>query len=300
MFFMHLISVLDIEDRLEEIIDRAIKLKGRRYSEELRGKSLAMIFEKSSTRTRVSFEVAMTQLGGHALYLSPEQMQMGRGETVEDTARVLSRFVDGIMYRAFSHEMMTKLAENSSVPVINALDDVEHPCQIVADLQTIKEKKKKLKGLKLAYVGDGNNVCNSLLLACPVVGMDISVGCPKGYEPSYADKAKKLAKKYGTRMEVFEDPAKAVEGADAVYTDVWVSMGMEKERAERERIFMPYQVNKELTAHAKKNFIFMHCLPAHRGIEVSAEIMDGKNSVVFDEAENRLHAQKAILLELLA
>jgi ornithine carbamoyltransferase len=247
----------------------------------------------------VSFEVAMTQLGGHALYLSPEQMQLGRGETVEDTARVLSRFVDGIMYRAYSHEMMVKLASSSSVPVINALDDVEHPCQIVADLMTIKERKGKLKGLKLAYVGDGNNVCNSLILGAPIVGMNVAVGCPKDYEPSMLERARDLAGKYGTRVEVFEDPAKAVEGADAVYTDVWVSMGMEKEREARERTFMPYQVNDALVRNAKKDFVFLHCLPAHRGLEVASEVIDGDHSVVFDEAENRLHAQKAILLELL-
>lgn len=296
---MHLLSIMDMEDRLEGLIDHGIALKGSKYSEELKGKSLAMIFEKSSTRTRVSFEVAMTQLGGHALYMSPEQMQLGRGETVEDTAKVLSRFVDGIMYRAYSHEMMAKLAANSSVPVINALDDVEHPCQIVADLMTIKEKKGRLRGLKIAYVGDGNNVCNSIILAAPIVGMDAAVGCPRGYEPSMLEKAKELAGKYGTKMEVFEDPKKAVEGADAVYTDVWVSMGMEKERETRERLFMPYQVNNALVRSAKKDFLFLHCLPAHRGLEVASEVIDGDHSVVFDEAENRLHAQKAILLELL-
>lgn len=296
---MHLLSIMDIEYRLGEIIDRGIALKGRRYSEELKGKSLAMIFEKSSTRTRVSFEVAMTQLGGHALYMSPDQMQLGRGETVEDTAKVLSRFVDGIMYRAYSHEMMAKLAADSSVPVINALDDIEHPCQIVADLMTIKEKKGRLKGLKIAYVGDGNNVCNSIILAAPIVGMDAAVGCPRGYEPSMLEKARELAVKYGTKVEVFEDPEKAVEDADAVYTDVWVSMGMEKEREARERLFMLYQVNSALVRNAKNDFLFLHCLPAHRGLEVASEVIDGEHSVVFDEAENRLHAQKAILLELL-
>ncbi len=297
---MHLLSILDVEDKLEELVDKGIAIKGRRYSEELKGKSLAMIFEKSSTRTRVSFEVAMTQLGGHALYLSPDQMQLGRGETVEDTAKVLSRFVDGIVYRAFSHEMMVKLASNSTVPVINALDDLEHPCQIVADLMTIKEKKGKLKGLKLAYVGDGNNVCNSLLLAAPIVGMDIAVGCPKGYEPGMLEKARELAKeREHSKVEVFEDPKKAIEGADVIYTDVWVSMGMEEEKGEREKLFMPYQVNNALVKNAKEDFIFLHCLPAHRGLEVAHEVIDGEHSVVFDEAENRLHAQKAILLELM-
>jgi ornithine carbamoyltransferase len=290
---------MDIEDRLEGLVDRAIELKHTRYSEELKGKSLAMIFEKSSTRTRVSFEVAMTQLGGHALYLSPDQLQLGRGETVEDTAKVLSRFVDAIMYRAYSHEAMVKLASNSTVPVINALDDIEHPCQIVADLMTIKERKGRLKGLKLAYLGDGNNVCNSLILAAPIAGMDMAVGCPEGYEPIMLKKSRELAKRYRTSVEVFKDPMKAVENADIIYTDVWVSMGMEKEREEREKLFLPYQVNSALVKNAKDDFIFLHCLPAHRGLEVASEVIDGEHSVVFDEAENRLHAQKAILLELL-
>jgi ornithine carbamoyltransferase len=295
---MHLISILDFEDRIGRIVERSIELKSTEHNEDLRGKSLAMIFEKKSTRTRVSFEVAMTQLGGHALFLSSEQMQIGRGETIEDTARVLSRFVDGIVYRAYSHELMKKLAENSSVPVINALDDLEHPCQIIADLVTIKEKKRELKGLKLAYVGDGNNVCNSLMLACPIVGMDISVGCPKGCEPSMLSVSEKLAKKYGTSVTIFEDPKRAVENADVIYTDVWISMGMEK--GDRETIFKPYQVNRELAGYAKEDYIFMHCLPAHRGLEVTGEIIDDpKHSVVFDEAENRLHVQKTILLELL-
>jgi len=299
MLSMHLLSILDIEDRLGGLVDKAIELKPIRYSEELKGKSLAMIFEKSSTRTRVSFEVAMTQLGGHALHLSADQLQLGRGESVEDTAKVLSRFVDAIMYRAYSHEMMVKLASSSTVPVINALDDMEHPCQIVADLMTIKEKKGRLKGLKLAYLGDGNNVCNSLILAAPIAGMDIAVGCPEGYEPTMLEKSRELAKKYGTSVEVFNDPVKAAESADVIYTDVWVSMGMEKEREEREKLFLPYQVNSALVQNAKDDFIFLHCLPAHRGLEVTSEVIDGEHSVVFDEAENRLHAQKAILLELL-
>ena len=293
---MHLLSMLDVRDDLDDLIDRGIEIKKTKYSEELKGMSLAMIFEKSSTRTRVSFEVAMTQLGGHALYLSPQQLQIGRGETIDDTAKVLSRFVDGIMYRSFSHETMQKLAENSDVPVINALDDIEHPCQIIADLMTIKEKKGDLRGLKLAYVGDGNNVCNSLILGCQMVGMDISVGCPEGFEPSMLEKAREL----GGNIEVFSDPAEAVRGANVIYTDVWISMGMEGEREKREKIFMDYQVNEALVKNAKSDYMFMHCLPAHRGYEVSSGVMDDPvHSVVFDEAENRLHAQKAILVELL-
>jgi len=258
-----------------------------------------MIFEKPSTRTRVSFEVGMTQLGGHALYLSPKELQMGMGETIPDTAKVLSRFVDGIMYRAFDHKMMLELANNATVPVINGLDNIEHPCQIMADLLTIKEKKKDFKGLKLAYVGDGNNVCNSLLLGAAIVGMNMGVGCPKGYEPNkeILEKAKKIAK---SKIEISENPFDAAENADIIYTDVWVSMGDESEKEKREKIFLPYQINQKLIENAKKNCIVMHCLPAHRGMEITDEVVDGRNSVVFDQAENRLHAQKAVMVKLMS
>lgn len=299
----HLISMLDVKNEICEILDLASELKAKQKKgilhEMLKNKSLGMIFEKSSTRTRVSFEVGMTRLGGHALYLSPKDLQMGRGETVPDTAKVLSRFVDGIMYRAFDHKMMLELAKNSTVPVINGLDDIEHPCQIIADLLTIKEKKKDFNKLKLAYVGDGNNVCNSLLLGAAIVGMNMSVGCPKGYEPNkeILEKAKKIAK---SKIEISENPFDAVKNADIIYTDVWVSMGDESEKEKREKIFLPYQVNQKLIGNAKKNCIVMHCLPAHRGKEITDEVVNGKNSVVFDQAENRLHAQKAVMVKLMS
>ncbi|MCG2827605.1 MAG: ornithine carbamoyltransferase [Thermoplasmatales archaeon] len=298
----HLISILDVKDEIYEILDLASELKDKQKKgiahELLRNKSLGMIFEKSSTRTRVSFEVGMTHLGGHALYLSPKDLQMGRGETVPDTAKVLSRFVDGIMYRAFDHRMMLELAKNSTVPVINGLDDLEHPCQIIADLLTIKEKKKDFNKLKLAYVGDGNNVCNSLLLGAAIVGMDISVGCPNGYEPNkeILEKAKNITK---SEIKIFENPFDAVKNADIIYTDVWISMGDESEKEKREKTFLPYQVNKKLIENAKKDCIVMHCLPAHRGMEITDEVVDGEHSIVFDQAENRLHAQKAVMVKLM-
>ncbi len=298
----NIISVLDMKDDMEDLISHAVDIKAGKAVQDfpLAGKNLAMIFEKSSTRTRVSFEVGMTQLGGHALYLSPKDMQMGRGETVADTAKVLSRYADAIMYRAFKHDVMVELAENATVPVINGLDDLEHPCQIVADLQTVKEKKG-LEDIKMVYLGDGNNVCNSLLLGGALVGIDFTASCPEGYYPdsSILSRAQEIAKAKGITSEVVEDPEEAVEGADVVYTDVWVSMGQEGEKEERERVFAPYQVNSELVSKAKEDCIVMHCLPAHRGLEITGEVMDGPQSVVFDQAENRLHAQKAILVSLI-
>jgi len=300
-----LISIVDIKDELKEIIELGIELKMKQRMgeifEPLKNKSMAMIFEKPSTRTRVSFEVAMTQLGGHALYLSPRDMQLGRGETIADTAKVLSRYVDIIIYRAYKHVMMLELARNATVPVINALDDVEHPCQIVADLMTIREKKGEFRGLKLAYVGDGNNVANSLMLGSAIVGMDFYIACPKGYEPpeNIGGMARRIANETGSKVVITHDPVEAVKNADVVYTDVWVSMGDEAEKEARMKAFQSYQVNEELVKHAKPDYIFMHCLPAHRGYEVTDEVIDSRNSVVFDEAENRLHAQKAIILRLL-
>jgi len=298
-----LISVLDIKDDMEEILSLAERLKAGKGGADcdLRGKTLAMIFEKSSTRTRVSFEAGMAQLGGHALYLSPKDLQMGRGETVPDTAKVLSRYVNGIMYRAYKHEMMLELAKNATVPVINGLDDLEHPCQIVADLLTVREHKGKFKGVRMAYVGDGNNVCNSLLLGAAVVGMDFVAGCPEGYWPNgeIVKKAAELAKKNGCLSKVVSDPKEAVKGAEVVYTDVWISMGQEAESGMKEKEFIAFQVNSSLMKLARKNCIVMHCLPAHRGLEIVDEVIDGKNSVVFDQAENRLHAQKAIMLKLM-
>lgn len=297
-----ILSILDLPD-LEEVLDRAVEMKsGQTTGREMGGRSLAMIFEKSSTRTRVSFEVAMTQMGGHSIFLSQDDTQLGRGETIADTARVLSRFVDVIMYRAYNHTDMVELAKHSRVPVINALDDMEHPCQIAADLMTVREHKGRLKGLKLAYVGDGNNVSHSLLLGGAMVGMDVVVGCPDGYRPNagIVAKAAGMAKENGSLIDVVTDPFEAVKGADIVYTDTWVSMGDEEQKAQRKKAMLPYQVNKELMSAAKPDAVFMHCLPAHRGNEVTDEIMDGKQSVVFDQAENRLHAQKAILLTVLS
>jgi ornithine carbamoyltransferase len=301
-----LLSMLDVEDDLVGLLELAGTIKNRTKAgepyEPLRGRSLAMIFEKASTRTRVSFEVGMTQLGGHALFLSPTDLQIGRGETIADTARVLSRYVDGIMYRAFRRENVEELARNSTVPVINGLDDREHPCQIIADLFTIRERMGKLKGRKLAYVGDGNNVCNSLLLGSAIVGMHMVAACPPGYVPDaeILAQARRIAKETGSSLEVAADPTEAVHGADVLYTDVWVSMGQEKEREERERLFRPYQVNRTLLRAAKPDAVVMHCLPAHRGLEITDDVIDGPQSIVFDQAENRLHAQKAILARFLA
>ncbi len=268
----------------------------------LTGKVLGLIFEKSSTRTRVSFEVGMLQLGGHAIFLSSKDIQLGRGETVADTAKVLSRYVDGIMVRTFAHSSIVEFAENATVPVINGLTDLHHPCQVLADLLTVLEHKGKLTGLKICYVGDGNNnMTHSLLEGATKVGMHISIASPKGYEPdvSIINGALDIANQTGSSVVITNDPIEAVENADVIVTDVWTSMGMEDQYEERLQVFKPYQVNAELCKHAKSDFIFLHCLPAHRGEEVTADIIDGPHSVVFDEAENRLHAQKAILKALM-
>ena len=298
------VSVLDAEDEFAELVQSALDLKkGCRSGETdevLKGKTLALIFEKSSTRTRVSFEVAMNQLGGRSLFLNPQDMQLGRGETIPDTARTLSRYVDCIAYRASDHEMVLDLASNSSIPVINALDDLEHPCQALADIVTITERRTS-RGLKLTYVGDGNNVCNSLLLACSLIGIDISVACPEGYEPDQGivEDAKRLASRAGSRCNILRDPKEAVHESDVIYTDVWVSMGDEGEARKRLEALSDYQVNSELVASASPDCLIMHCLPAHRGQEITGEVIDGPQSIVFDQAENRLHAQKALLLALL-
>lgn len=293
-------------EELKFLLDTAMELKRarkRRQTEPLLfGKSLAMIFQKPSTRTRVSFEIAMRDLGGYALYLRWDDLQLGRGETIADTARVLSRYVDGIMARVFSHKNLEELAKYADIPVINGLSDLTHPCQILADLLTILEKKARLRGLKLAFVGDGNNVCNSLLIGCTKMGIDISVATPKKYRPKeeIIQWAMENAQESGSRVEVIESPEEAVKDADVIYTDVFVSMGEEKIAEEKIKAFQGYQVNKELVKHAKKNYIFMHCLPAHRGQEVTDEVIDDPvHSVVWDQAENRLHAQKAILALLL-
>ncbi|MDD5657008.1 MAG: ornithine carbamoyltransferase [Elusimicrobia bacterium] len=278
------------------------ELKAGKTHHLLAGKNLAMIFQKSSTRTRVSFEIAMRQLGGGGLYLSGNELQLGRGETIADTAQVLSRYCDGIMARVYAHSDIATLAKHASVPVINGLSDFSHPCQAVADYLTVLEHKGRLQGLTLAYVGDGNNVAHSLLYGGAKLGVSVTIVCPKGYEPQKAvvDRAESDGRQTGARVLVTNDVS-AVKGADVVYTDVWASMGQEKEHEERVRIFKPYQVNDRLMAMTGKNdALFMHCLPAHRGEEVTDEVVDSPNSVVFDEAENRLHAQKAILVSLMA
>jgi ornithine carbamoyltransferase len=263
----------------------------------LPGKTLGMIFQKSSTRTRVAFEVGMYQLGGHALFLSPRDIQVGRGETIKDTALVLSRMLDGIMIRTFAHEEVLELAQWASIPVINGLTDLLHPTQIIGDLMTIKEHKGRLEGLKLAFVGDGNNVAHSLLFGGAKTGMEITIACPRGFEPDekILALAREDAKATGARLSVMEDPNEAVKQADIIYTDVWASMGEEAQAEEKEKNFLPYQVNQQLLSLARKDCIVLHCLPAKRGKEITDEVIDGPQSVVFDEAENRLHAHKAIM-----
>ncbi|MEO2076927.1 MAG: ornithine carbamoyltransferase [Bacillus sp. (in: firmicutes)] len=269
----------------------------------LNGKVLGMIFEKSSTRTRVSFEVGMLQLGGHAIFLSSKDIQLGRGESISDTAKVLSRYVDGIMIRTFSHDSVKELAEHATVPVINGLTDLQHPTQVLADLLTILEHKGKLAGLKLCYIGDGNNnMAHSLMEGAVKVGMDVSIASPPGYLPDgkITEAAIKAGMQTGCSVVITNDPLDAIKDADVVVTDVWTSMGQEEETEKRLKAFEGYQVNAELCKLAKSDYIFLHCLPAHREEEVTGDIIDGTHSVVFDEAENRLHAQKAILKLLLA
>ncbi|PKM76932.1 MAG: ornithine carbamoyltransferase [Firmicutes bacterium HGW-Firmicutes-15] len=263
----------------------------------LAGKTLGMIFQKASTRTRVAFEVGMYQLGGHALFLSPRDIQIGRGETIKDTSLVLSRMVDGIMIRTFDHEEVLEMARWSSVPVINGLTDLLHPTQVIGDMMTIHEHKGGLRGLKLAFIGDGNNVAHELLFGGAKVGMDVTIACPEGFEPDkeVLKLAEKDALETGAKLQVIDDPWKAVKGADVIYTDVWASMGQEGEADEKEKKFLQFQVNKALLMAANPGAIVMHCLPAKRGKEITDEVMDGPQSVVFDESENRLHAHKAIM-----
>ena len=267
----------------------------------LKGKTLGLLFQKPSTRTRVSFEAGMHQLGGHALVLPMADIQLSRGESVADTARVLSRYLDGIVIRTYDHATVEEWACESTMPVINGLTDLSHPCQALSDLLTIKEKKGRLKGIKIAYVGDGNNVANSLIEAAAKMGMTIALGCPSGYQPDQhvVDLARVEATKTGAVIELSQDPHVTVKEADVVYADVWISMGREREQARRLRVLAPYQVNSRLVAKAKPDAIVMHCLPAHRGEEITAEVLDGPQSVIIDQAENRLHMQKAILTNLM-
>lgn len=277
-----------------------LKAKPRRWAKALEGQSLAMIFEKSSTRTRVSFEVGMTQLGGHALNLTGHDMQLGRGETVPDTARVLSRFAQAVMIRTFEHSKVAELAANASIPIINGLSDSHHPCQALADYLTLQERFGKLKGLSMVYVGDGNNVAHSLLVGGALLGVHVKVVCPAGYKPdaSVVDWAAAMGRRTGSRIEVTHRVKGSAKGAHAVYTDVWTSMGQEAEQKKRLKAFAGFQVNEALMDESPKA-IFLHCLPAHRGEEVSAGVMDSPRAAVWDQAENRLHAQKAVLLTLL-
>lgn len=302
-----LISIHDLEiGEVALILDVAAKLKRKQKKGEphqyLKGKSLAMLFSKASTRTRTSFEVGFYQLGGHPIYLSDDASQIGRGEPVKDTARVLSRFVDGIMIRTFSHESVIELAKYASIPVINGLTDLLHPCQALTDMFTIQEKMKVLKGRKMVYVGDGNNMAHSLMYACAKVGMNMVCACPKGYQPDphVLAEAQEDAAHAGCTIAVEEDVMKAVKGADVLYTDTWASMGQEEEHDARKKIFAPYQINAELLAAARPEAIVMHCLPAYRGEEITDDVIEGPQSVVFDQAENRLHVQKAIMALLMS
>lgn len=294
------INHLTLEE-IYQIFDLSASLKQERLIGKkhhvLEGKKLGMIFSKPSTRTRVSFEVGIYELGGIGLYFNQNDLQLKKSESVSDTAKVLSRYLDGIMIRTFDHQDVIDLANYGSIPVINGLTDLHHPCQVLTDLFTVLEKKRTLRGLKLAYIGDGNNMAHSLLHGCSKVGMDISIASPSGYKPLdfVVKESMENAKYMGSKIEILEDPIEAIKNADVIYTDVWASMGQEKEAEERKKKFMKYQVNPDLVKHAKEDYLFMHCLPAHRGDEVVDEVADSSNSVIFDEAENRLHVQKAIM-----
>ena len=290
-------------DELTHLLDlaRDIKANPPQFSDSLKGKTLAMIFEKPSLRTRVTFDVGIQQLGGFSVYLSPAEINLGKRESVYDVAKNLERMVQGIMIRTFGHDIVERMAEFANIPIINGLTDFSHPCQAMADYLTLREYRGTLAGSKLAYVGDGNNVSNSLMFAAARLGVHIAVATPAGYEPKpgVTDWTVSEGRKTGSTCLVTNDPAEAVAGADAVYTDVWASMGQEREAEARKKIFRPYQVNEALMAHAKPDAIFMHCLPAHRGDEVTDGVIDAPTSVVFPQAENRLHAQKAVMLELM-
>ncbi|MBC7196685.1 MAG: ornithine carbamoyltransferase [Deferribacterales bacterium] len=293
-------------EELQEMLNLAIKLKEERkknvdQTHYMKGKKVALIFEKSSTRTRVSFEVGVFELGGYPLFLSKNDLQLGRGETIADTARTLSRYVDMIMIRTFEHKKLEELAKYASIPVINGLTDDFHPCQVLADIMTIYEKFNKLNGIKVAFIGDGNNMANSWLIGAAKFGINFSLACPKGYEPKseVVELAKKIAKNNNCHIEILNDPLMAVQDADIVYTDVWASMGQEEEAKKRAEAFKDFQVNEKLIKATNKKTYFMHCLPAHRGEEVTDDVIESDISIVFDEAENRLHAQKAIMVKLI-
>jgi len=301
-----LISINDLTlDEMNAIFDLSADLKKKLKEgvphKYLEGQTLGMIFSKPSTRTRVSFETGIYQLGGIGMYFGPTDLQLKKSENIHDTSKVLSRYLSGIMIRTFAHQDVIDLAKYASIPIINGLTDLLHPCQVLADLFTILEKKGKLKGLKLAYIGDGNNMAHSLLHGCSKVGMNISVASPKAYKPKeeIVNNALRNAKVMNSKVEILDSPEEAVKDADIIYTDVWASMGQESETLERKKIFAQYQVNEKLVKNAKEDYLFLHCLPAHRGEEVVNEVIDSPNSVVFDEAENRLHVQKAIMVMLM-
>jgi len=296
------LTVLDLSaNELQRLIKRSIELKSGVDANKcpLIGKSIGLLFEKSSTRTRVSLEVGVYQLGGQSIYMNPKEIQIGRGETIHDSAKVLSRYLNGIIIRTYSHNTLTEFASYASIPVVNGLSDLHHPCQALADLMTVYEKKGKLKGLRLAFIGDGNNVAHSLIEAASLTGMHIILACPKGYEPD-PDVLEKARTSSSGQITVIREPAEAAANADVVYTDVWVSMGQEKDASRKKRKFKKYQINGELLSHAKKDALVLHCMPAHRGEEITDEIMDSPQSAVFDQAENRLHTQKALLEFLLS
>ena len=301
-----LISLHDLtSEEIKNLLELGLKLKKEQKNgiphPILKGKTLGMIFTKSSTRTRVSFEVGMTQLGGYPLFLSSNDIQLGRGETIHDTAKVLERYLDGIMIRTYAHSDVVELADEASIPVINALTDLLHPCQVLADLMTTYEHKGKLEGLKFAYIGDGNNMAHSIMYGCAKAGLNCAIATPDKYQcdDEVVANAKEDFKKSGKSLIITQDPVEAIKNADVVYTDTWVSMGQESEKAEKVKVFGDYQVNEKLFSHADSDAIFMHCLPAYRGFEVTSEIIDGPHSVIFDEAENRLHAQKAVMATLM-
>ena len=301
-----LLSLRDLSfEEIGILLLRAMDLKEELRKEilhpRLKGKTLGLLFEKASTRTRVSFEVAMAQLGGHSIFLSAYDIQLTRGETIRDTARVLSSYIDGLVIRTFAQSVVEEWARFATIPIINGLTDLHHPCQILSDLMTILERRGNLKGLKLAYVGDGNNVANSLLEGASKVGMHISIASPKGYQPkdTIVQSAREEAARNGSRIEIVTDPKEAARGADVLYTDVWVSMGQELEKKNFREIFAPYQLNRELLDLADPQALVMHCLPAHRDEEITEEVFESKNSVIFQQAENRLHIQKALLEMLL-
>lgn len=293
-----LLSLQDLSKReILNLFQLTKRLKKQRFNNKLKNKNIILLFQKPSTRTRVSFEVGISQLGGKSVILNWNELQLGRGEIVEDTARVLELYSDAIIARVYAHDDLVKMGSVTKIPVINSLSNLEHPCQILGDLFTIYEHFKRLNNLKLVYIGDGNNVCNSLILGCAITGINISVATPKGYEPdkNILKKARLLSK---SKIEILNDPDRAAKGANVIYTDVWVSMHQEHERAKRLKAFKRYQINKQLLRKADKNAVVMHCLPSHRGLEITSDVMDGPKSLIWKQAENRLHIQKAILLKL--